>query len=620
MAPSLSPTQSPTTAVPTIPPTVLPTESCNAPCNIIPASLSNDGLFAQGTISLSGGIGSCSFPKDFPGISSPGTQTPFTPIGPFCNDSPSNACATIKVDIGTCLFGFFQGVNVAAYDSLFDPSDLSSGYLGDLSTASSPTGLGEFEVNVESFSRVYVVGLFTNVAPPIFLPCDFTISVDFGSCSTPEPAPTSLPTTAPSESPTTKFPTVLPTTSPTQSPTVTSLALCERFNLTFSDADGIMDGRVVRNGTIPSTCATKRPFPGVFGSFDRFFNVLGPFRNTEPVERCATLKWDFGSCFFFNQTSNETDVLIHATVYSSFDPTNLASGYISDIGSSDAPEFSFLVPGQSDFEFVAQEVIYRDHSPGGAALGCQYSLEVQFDDCPTMAPSLSPTQSPTTSMPTINPTAPPTTSNPTTSPTVRPTSLSPTQSPSTTAPTFERVPLCENIPSVFVDNGERMSGRLRRDGDSTCEVQKPYPGRFGNFPTFFNVIGPFVNDESTTRCATLFWDYGNCTAAGEVLLHPSVYSSFNRSNLEQGYIADSGADNVTSFSFNIPPDSQFEFVAQEVLPFQLPSFSGLVVGCFFSIRVEFEDCLTSQDVDGPLFLHNQELLCQATGCTDGPPP
>ena len=176
-------------------------------------------------------------------------------------------------------------------------------------------------------------------------------------------------------------------------------------------------------------------------------------------------------------------------MYTSFDPDDLSSGYISDSGSSDAADFSFLLRGGEQFLFVAQAVEAIENDLGGGVLGCQYSVAVLFDDCVTDAP---------TALPTAVPTSPPT--------------LSPTN-----------VPTCSTIESTFANNSETTTGRIRRSNVvSTCENNKQFPGTIFSTPFLFNVIGPFVNTYAEAQCVTIEWDPGTCTANGEILLQPMV--------------------------------------------------------------------------------------------------
>ena len=194
-------------------------------------------------------------------------------------------------------------------------------------------------------------------------------------------------------------------------------------------------------------------------------------------------------------------VVLHITVYTSlFDPSDLSIGYLSDSGSSAVANFSFLVPPETEFLFVAQAV--DSGQDGGGAVGCSYSITILFDDCLTAAPSAP------SSIPSSTPI------------------IEPSESP-TALPTFgpTNVPNCQPIPSIFIDTNETMIGRIRRTQEvSSCDNNKTFPQSIFLTPFLFNEIGPFVNSDDVARCVTVEWDFGTCVANDEVLLQPTVRS------------------------------------------------------------------------------------------------
>ncbi|KAL7579959.1 hypothetical protein ACA910_004954 [Epithemia clementina (nom. ined.)] len=584
--PPLTPTQTPT-----MDPATQPPVPCQPFCQLFEQMLEPSGPFTTGTLQAANGRSTCESQKPFPGIESPGQQIPFTSIGPFCNEETTQQCARVIVNIDECVSGgIIPLVHVAAYNSTFDPSNIETGYLGDGERDS-------FSLVVPPQGQFYLIGFFTNLITPQVLPCTYSVAVEIGQCSVPTESPISASPTA----------AVSPTSPPTFAPTTSRLPICEELPQTFANPGQRMNGRLQRNDTIPTNCDGPRPFPGQFGAAPRYYNVVGPFVNDEPNTRCATLVWDYGTCTIPSNTSAiGFDVLIHPSVYTSFNPNDLSSGYISDPGTSASPRFDFLVPGETEFVFVAQSVFFIADGNARGVLGCSYSITVLFDDCFSGPPEGVPTESPSRiPMVSLSPA-------PSFAPSFLPT-LGPTN-----------VPNCQTIPSIFVNSSDVMSGRIRRTLDgSTCENNKAYPGTLFATPFLYNAIGPFVNNDSVDRCVTIEWDFGNCTANNEVLIQPTAYTQFDPSDQASGYLGDGGNSDNPSFSFVVPAQTEFVFVAQELQPVGA-SQPGLAIGCSYSIRVVL-DCPTeteiqTQQAEQSVAPPSDSLLCKETGCVDVPLP
>jgi hypothetical protein len=138
------------------------------------------------------------------------------------------------------------------------------------------------------------------------------------------------------------------------------------INGTLTDEGGTTQGRLSRVG-VPSSCDNNKEFPGVFGDFDRQFEIIGPFWNQAPAESCVFVTWDFGTCEILG------DVLAHPVAYTSFNPNDLSENYLGDTGPSDTQQFSFNVDPSSTFFMVFQQVF-----PGTSGIGCSFRFRVDF--------------------------------------------------------------------------------------------------------------------------------------------------------------------------------------------------------------------------------------------------
>jgi hypothetical protein len=70
------------------------------------------------------------------------------------------------------------------------------------------------------------------------------------------------------------------------------------------------------------------------------------------------------------------DVQVHPTAYTSFDPENQALGYLGDSGPSSTADFSFILPGNTNFFMIFQQVF-----PGSDGIGCAFGFRVDFGFC-----------------------------------------------------------------------------------------------------------------------------------------------------------------------------------------------------------------------------------------------
>ncbi len=130
--------------------------------------------------------------------------------------------------------------------------------------------------------------------------------------------------------------------------------------------------RLFRDG-VASTCAVpKGACPGTFGSGSFTFDAY-TFTNESDSTQCVTVQYR-------PNVGCATDA--HATTYlNSYDPTDVCSNYLADVGSSVDQDYSFEVPAGADFV-----VVIAANNPG-VGDGCAYQFTVvgeiceQFDYC-----------------------------------------------------------------------------------------------------------------------------------------------------------------------------------------------------------------------------------------------
>lgn len=145
-------------------------------------------------------------------------------------------------------------------------------------------------------------------------------------------------------------------------------------------ATGTLDGteatavaRLFRDA-IASTCSPAKTYPGQFGGG----NAYRPHTlYNNGAAQCVTVNFDVGTC----------GTGVHLTAYAgSFDPSNLATNYLGDVGSSITQSFSFMAPASSAVVLVAFD-------NGGTAARCTYGYSSN---------ELSATAGSTTSIPTVS--------------------------------------------------------------------------------------------------------------------------------------------------------------------------------------------------------------------------
>lgn len=126
-------------------------------------------------------------------------------------------------------------------------------------------------------------------------------------------------------------------------------------NGSLSATGPTMVTRLFRDG-VPSNCSGKA-FPGTTGDENTYtVHNVGPVSD---ANSCVTVSWDDGDC----------GTAAHALAYSgAFNPADLSSGFLGDIGSSEDGTFSFVVPGGAGLRIVVQS----NFGP----VSCNYSFEI----------------------------------------------------------------------------------------------------------------------------------------------------------------------------------------------------------------------------------------------------
>ena len=178
MVPTDSPTETPTTLLPTVSdfPSQSPTIFCEPECVLIDGQLSDERGSIFGRIRRNETTSSCDGLNQYPGQFGNVVRY-YESIGPFCNRRPEEVCVTINWNWGSCIDQGDVQVHPVAY-TMFNTSDLSQGYLGDVGSSNSP----QFSFNLDGFGTFFMV--FQQVFPgEDGVGCSFQFQVDFGRCN-----------------------------------------------------------------------------------------------------------------------------------------------------------------------------------------------------------------------------------------------------------------------------------------------------------------------------------------------------------------------------------------------------------------------------------------------------
>ena len=206
-------------------------------------------------------------------------------------------------------------------------------------------------------------------------------------------------------------------------------------------SDLVASQRLFRDG-VPGTCALTGSCSVLAGTYhyDQY-----PLVNNTGVQQCLTISG--------NTACTGTNMIFVGSYNGSFDPNNVCTNWIEDMGSSPNPSGSYshlVAPGQS-IVVVVEEVTSGGGCPG-------YDLVISADSCAvTSSPTPTATSTPTpTSTATPTPTAT-STPTPTSTATATPTATS-TPTPTSTAtvtPTQPAPPLYQHLYLPIVLNNVR---------------------------------------------------------------------------------------------------------------------------------------------------------------------
>jgi hypothetical protein len=182
-----------------------------------------------------------------------------------------------------------------------------------------------------------------------------------------------------------------PTPTPTPTPACSPIVV----NGVIDSSDPTQTDRLFRDG-IASTCAVPKVCPGLLGDgLPRHYDSY-TFTNNSGATQCVTVDVDAMTC------TGANFIFLQAYV-GSFDPTNLCTNYLADIGGSPDPTgcFSFNLDNGQTVVIVVNEV-----DPDAGCVG--YSMTIT-NLCggggPTPTPTVTPTPTPSgTPSPTPSPT------------------------------------------------------------------------------------------------------------------------------------------------------------------------------------------------------------------------
>jgi hypothetical protein len=188
-------------------------------------------------------------------------------------------------------------------------------------------------------------------------------------------------------------PTLTPTATWTAPPTITPTP-CPLFSTSGAIATNdpaIPGARLIRNDPA-SSCAVPKSTPGTMGNGGYHYDAY-TLTNPSATTQCVTV----------NLTSDSqcANTLFSAAYLSSFNPNNVQTNYLADIGNSPSQvgSYSFSVPASSTFVVIVQETT--------ADVGCaNYTVEVALSCAAIPSRTATPTPSPSTT-PTVTATLTP---------------------------------------------------------------------------------------------------------------------------------------------------------------------------------------------------------------------
>ena len=338
---------------------------------------------------------------------------------------------------------------------------------------------------------------------------------------------TSSPTDEPTKSPIfISAPTQQPIRESTFAPTLTpgnALESCRVYDSPPLGSSGMtMTGRIGRSFT-NSSCVPTRPYPGTIGNEERYYELIGPFRNPSAGAACARVSVDLGNC--------GDSSLLFVAAFSEFDPVNQGNNYLGDIGWPERfSQFTFVVPAAGDFFVVGQQRLPLVLTNQNTGEGCVFSVSVDFQSY---------------------------TSGPIEFPPLGSTGTTITGDLRGAFPT-----LCTDPPP---------SSALFR-GDREVFVER---------------LGPFRNPSASAECVTVIVDSGTCQRPENFppgnAIKVAAYSNFTADDPTIGYLGQNGLNSNRAFEIPIAGNAEFYLVLLEL---RLTNAGFGIDGCTASVVIE----------------------------------
>ena len=137
-----------------------------------------------------------------------------------------------------------------------------------------------------------------------------------------------------------------------------TLARCVNWRTTINDsitrADAGQTNRLRRDG-LPSTCAAIKAYPGVYSAAKIHYRTYD-FTNATSKPACYTVTASAPACV------DPANVIFVAAYLGPYDPSNIATNYLADFGSSPYPvqPFAFNIAAGQAFKLVVTSVANDD--------------------------------------------------------------------------------------------------------------------------------------------------------------------------------------------------------------------------------------------------------------------
>lgn len=516
---------------------------------------------------------SCASPRSYPGASD--ALAHHYDAYTFVNPSSSPVCVT--VDLSPLSLDLVQST---AYLGSFNPNVLGQNYLADIGTVSAVLG-GSYSFTVPGNATFVVVvnelvpnvniGTYRlRVTSPGSVPCQVTATPT--ATSNVPATQTSVAATASAVSGTatsvSQTQTALAPTStrtPTRTNTPLPTATACTVNGAISPTDAVQHGRIV---TLlgQSTCENPRAFPGTFDTLDRNYDEYYYVNNTNaPV--CVTVH--------LTNTCLSGTLLQSAAYLGHFNPNNLGENYLGDVGPGvlNNSSYSFTVPANSQYVVVVNPLLPLD-------LCTSYSLQVSTASggvCPIqVTPTATSTGGTATSTPTANSATRTAVATQTSGAGTQTAVASQTQGAltPTALPTATACVVTGSLGATDPLQVGQVNGLLLPP--TSCQNSRGYPGSLDLLNRHYDAY-TYHNSSNSAICVTVNIN-NSCGSA--ILLQSTAYlGSFDPDNIGTNYLGDVGPGilNNSTYSFNVPANSDYVVVINEVLPLSLCSSYSLSV-------------------------------------------